>query len=110
MRVAIIHDWLTGMRGGERCLEVFLQLYPDAELFTLIYQPERVTPIIRERRVTSSFLNRLLQVQRYYRYLLPIFPQAANDLGRKLAARHEQQAFDLVISISHCAAKNVPIP
>lgn len=109
-RVAIIHDWLTGMRGGERCLEVFLSLFPDAEVFTLVYQPSAVTPLIRERNVTASFLNLIPGIAKFYRYLLPFYPQAARNIGKKLAQSHQRKPFDMVISISHCAAKNVPVP
>jgi hypothetical protein len=45
-RVALVHDWLTGMRGGERCLEVFAELLPDADLYTLVHLPGRVSPVI----------------------------------------------------------------
>jgi len=45
MRVAIVHDWLTGMRGGEKCLEVFCELFPDADLYTLIHTNGSVTKI-----------------------------------------------------------------
>ena len=47
MKIALVHDWLTGMRGGEKCLEVFCELYPSADLYTLFYIPERVSPLIR---------------------------------------------------------------
>ena len=59
MNVALVHDWLTGMRGGERCLEVFCELFPDADLFTLLHVPGSVAPIIEERRVVTSFIDRL---------------------------------------------------
>ena len=40
MRVAIVHDWLTGMRGGEKCLEVFCEIFPEADIFTLLPRPK----------------------------------------------------------------------
>ena len=110
VRVALIHDWLLGMRGGERCLEVLCSMFPDAEIYTLFYDPKGVSACINERRVKASPLSRLPGVSRYYRGLLPLYPLAAKALGRSLAQRHAEQPYDLVISISHCAAKNVPIP
>jgi len=55
MRVALIHDWLTGMRGGEKCLEVFCELFPDADLYTLVYDPERASPDACEALLDRSF-------------------------------------------------------
>lgn len=110
LKVAIIHDWLLGVRGGERCLEMFLELFPNADIYTAFCNPEQLTPVINERTIHCSFLNRFPMSREYHRYLLPLYPQAAADLGRKLKAEHEKQAYDLVISISHCLAKNVPVP
>jgi hypothetical protein len=59
MKVALIHDWLTGMRGGEKCLEVFCELYPEADLYTLVYAPDSVSDTIRRMNVRSSWVNRL---------------------------------------------------
>jgi len=50
MKVALVHDWLTAMRGGEKCLEIFCRLFPDADLFTLFHSPGRVSPLIENRR------------------------------------------------------------
>ncbi len=98
-KVALVHDWLTGMRGGEKVLEAALELFPEAELYTLIYRPEAVSELINSRRVHASWLNSLPGVGRYYRYLLPLMPWAIEsfDLGD----------CDLVISFNHCAAKGV---
>ena len=52
-KIAIVHDWLNGMRGGEKVLEELLALYPAADVFTLFYEPERVSPLIRSRQVTA---------------------------------------------------------
>ena len=103
MRVALVHDWLTGMRGGERCLEVFCELYPDADLYTLVHVPGTVSPTIERRRVTTSFVQRLPGVARHYRRYLPLFPGAVGlfDLS----------GYDLVLSSSHCVAKGArPAP
>lgn len=95
-RVVLVHDWLTGMRGGEKCLESLCSRWPDAPLFTLLRKPGRLTPIIENRQIHTSFLQRFPEVSRYYRYLLPLMPFAAN---------WRLPACDLVVSLSHCAAK-----
>ena len=98
MKVAFVHDWLNGMRGGEKVLEALLDLWPDADIHTLFYEPEKISPKIRERRVHVSALQKLPLARTHYRHLLPLFPLAirAFDLRR----------YDLVISVSHCVAKS----
>jgi glycosyltransferase involved in cell wall biosynthesis len=99
MRVALVHDWLTGMRGGEKCLEVFCELFPSADLYTLVYAPEKVSLTVRRMETKTSFINRLPWARRGYRYYLPLFPAAIErfTLGR----------YDLVLSSSHCVAKGI---
>jgi len=99
MRVALVHDWLTGMRGGEKCLEAFCELFPEADLYTLLYFPDRVSPVIRSMHIRPSWLNRLPLIGRYYRYGLPLFPGVIDRLTLT--------DYDLVISSSHCVAKGV---
>ena len=102
MKVALVHDWLTGMRGGERCLEVFCELFPEADLYTLLHVPGSVSPVIEARRVVTSFIQRLPRAERRYRHYLPLFPAAvrAFDLA----------GYDLVLSSSHAVAKSVRVP
>lgn len=102
MRVAIVHDWLTGMRGGERCLEAFLDLYPSADIFTLVHVPGSTSARIDSRVRGVSFLNKIPGIAKIYRGLLPLFPVAARSL--------KIEGYDLVISLSHAAAKNVRLP
>jgi glycosyltransferase involved in cell wall biosynthesis len=99
MKVALVHDWLTGMRGGEKCLEVFCELFPDADLFTLVYDPGRVSHAIRRMNVKTSWIDRLPGARRYFRYLLPLFPQAIESF--------ELADYDLILSSNHCVAKGV---
>lgn len=99
IRVALVHDWLTGMRGGEKCLEAFCELFPRADLYTLISLPEKVSPTIRSANIHCSWLNGLPKVQNYYRYCLPLFPNAIE--------RFNLENYDLVLSSSHCVAKGV---
>jgi len=101
MRVAIVHDWLTGMRGGERCLEVFCELFPEADLFTLLHNRGKVAPRIENMRIQTSFIQHLPLAARHYRYYLPLFPVAIE--------RFDLRRYDLVLSSSHCVAKGVRI-
>jgi glycosyltransferase involved in cell wall biosynthesis len=103
MRVALVHDWLTGMRGGERCLEVFCELYPEADLYTLLHVPGSVSPTIERRRIVTSFVQHLPDARRRYRSYLPLFPAAIG--------RFDFRGYDLVLSSSHCVAKGArPAP
>jgi glycosyltransferase involved in cell wall biosynthesis len=98
-RVAVIHDWLTGMRGGEAVLEGILDLVPDAELFTLFHFKGSASAKIESRTIHTSSLQRMAQKVSDYRTLLPLYPRAirAFDLS----------GFDTIISSSHCVAKGV---
>ena len=98
-RVAVVHDWLTGMRGGEQVLEAILELYPGAELFTLFHFPGSASPAIEARTIHTSSLQRLASNASDYRTLLPLFPRAIREF--------DLSDFDLVISSSHCVAKGV---
>src|SRR6266571_2970071 len=102
MKVALVHDWLTGMRGGERCLEAFCELFPDADLFTLLHLPGSVAPVIERRRLITSFIQRLPQAARAYRRYLPLFPAAVG--------RFDLRGYDLILSSSHAVAKGVRVP
>jgi len=102
MRVALIHDWLNGMRGAEKVLEALCELYPDAVIFTLFYEPEKISKAISRHEVRASALNRFPIVRRNYRSILPLFPAVVE--------RFDLSQFDLVISSSHCAAKGVKPP
>jgi glycosyltransferase involved in cell wall biosynthesis len=102
VRVALVHDWLTGMRGGERCLEVFAELFPDADLFTLVHVPGSVSTAIERRRIRTSFIQHLPRAATSYRSYLPLFPLAVEQFDLK--------EYDLIISASHCVAKGVRVP
>jgi len=101
-RVALVHDWLTGMRGGEKVLEAIGALYPDASLFTLVHVPGSVSPGIERLAPRASFLSSLPGAGRIYRHLLPLFPFAVEQF--------DLDGFDLIVSTSHCAAKSVVKP
>src|SRR5216684_5131907 len=98
-KVAVIHDWLTGMRGGEHVLEAILDLVPGAELFTLFHFPGSVSPAIESHTIHTSALQPLATRVSNYRTLLPLFPRAVKQW--------DLRGFDLVISSSHAVAKGV---
>ena len=102
VKVAIVHDWLTGMRGGERCLEAFLALYPEADLHTLIHVAGTTTATIDSRVKETSFLQKFPKVRNYYRHLLPLYPAAIS--------KFDFSEYDFVVSLSHAAAKNIRVP
>lgn len=101
-RLTLVHDWLTGMRGGEKCLEVLCRRWPRARLLTLLHRPGSVSPAIERLNPQTSFLQQFPQVDRYYRYLLPLMPAAVETL--------RVPRCDLVVSLSHCVAKAVRPP
>ncbi|HEX2120244.1 MAG TPA: glycosyltransferase [Thermoanaerobaculia bacterium] len=98
-RVAVIHDWLTGMRGGEAVLEGILDALPGAEIFTLFHFPGSVSRAIESRTIHTSELQRLAARVSDYRHLLPLFPKAVR--------KWDLSAYDFVVSSSHCVAKGV---
>ena len=101
-RVALVHDWLTGMRGGEKVLDAICELYPDAPLYTLVRVPGSVSPRIEARRIRTSFVQSLPNPARFYRHYLPLYPVAVELFNF--------ENYDLVISSSHCAVKSVRVP
>ena len=100
--MALVHDWLTGYRGGERVLSHLAQRYPGADLFTLIHERGSVPPPIEARTIHTSVLDRVPGRARHYRKLLPLFPWAIE--------RFDVSGYDLVISTSHAVAKSVRVP
>ncbi len=102
LRVALVHDWLNGMRGGEKVLEALCEIFPQATIFTLFLERDRLSPALAARHIVESPLARLPGARRCYRHLLPLMPWAVERL-----ATHP---FDLVISTSHCVAKSINPP
>ncbi len=102
LRVALSHDWLTGMRGGERVLELLCAGFPAAPIFTLIHNPSAISDAINRHPVTASRLQPVPGIMKYYRYFLPFFPAAIERMSAPNA--------DLLISTSHCVAKGLIPP
>jgi glycosyltransferase involved in cell wall biosynthesis len=97
--VALVHDWLVGTRGGERVLDALCELFPGADIFTLIHQPGSVPARIESHAIHTSFLQRVPGIWEHYRYWLPLMPRAAESF--------DLTGYELVISSSHCVAKGV---
>jgi glycosyltransferase involved in cell wall biosynthesis len=102
MRVAIIHYWLVGMRGGEKVLEALLDMFPQAEIFTHVYVPDKVSNKIRARKVHTTSISRLPMASRFYQKYLPLMPRALEEI--------DLSGFDLVISSEAGPAKGVITP
>lgn len=99
MKVAIVHYWLTGMRGGEKVLEALCRLYPDADIYTHVYVPEKISPTITRHAVRTTFINKLPFAGRWYQRYLPLMPLALEQL--------DLRGYDLVISSESGPAKGV---
>ena len=98
-RVAIVHYWRVSMRGGERVVERLLHLFPDADIYTNVYDPRRMSATINRAPVRAGFVNRLPFANRFYQYYLPLMPMALEGL--------DLTAYDLVISSESGPAKGV---
>jgi glycosyltransferase involved in cell wall biosynthesis len=101
-RIAIVHEWFTSMRGGEKCVEALCEVFPQATLFALLHVPGSVSPVIERMPPHTSFIQHLPFADRYYRHYLPLFPLAVS--------RFDLHDFDCVISSNHCVAKGVRTP
>ena len=102
MRVAIIHYWLVGMRGGEKVLEALLRMFPDAEIFTHVYLPDKVSPLIRSHKVHTTSIATLPLAPKLYQKYVGRMPRALEEI--------DLTGFDLVISSEAGPAKGVITP
>jgi glycosyltransferase involved in cell wall biosynthesis len=109
-RVAIFHDWLLTWRGGEKCLLQILMRYPDAEIYTLFLDEEIRRSYLPKSRIRTGLLGKLPFVANYYRLLLLLFPLDVLYLSYALKKGHEKNPYTLIVSISHCAVKNIKPP
>lgn len=102
-KVALVHDWLTGQRGGEKVLEVLAEIFPKAPIYTLFHLKGSQHPDLEKRVIRTSFLQRMPFLEKKYRSYLPLFPMAIELF--------DLQEYDLVVSTSHCVAKGaIPAP
>jgi glycosyltransferase involved in cell wall biosynthesis len=102
LKVALVHDWLTGMRGGEKVLLELMRLLPGADLYTLLWNRGSVAPEIEARVRGTTFLQNLPRAASAYRYYLPLFPAAIRSL--------DLRGYDVILSSSHAVAKSVRVP
>ncbi|WP_439575019.1 glycosyltransferase [Phreatobacter sp.] len=102
MKVAIIHYWFVGMRGGEKVIESLCRIYPQADIFTHVYVPEAVSATIGSHRIQTTFVSRLPRAQRYYQRYLPLMPLALEQL--------DLRGYDLIISSESGPAKGIIPP
>jgi len=99
MKIALIHDWLNGMRGGEKVLEHISDVFPDAPIFSLHGEKEKLSDKLRKKEIHFSFIQKLPLKNKYYRYYFPFFPFAIESF--------DFSKYDLAISTSHCVAKGI---
>ena len=100
MKVAIIHDWLITYAGAERALEQIIEIYPDCDLFSIIdYLPSNQRRFIKNKKVETSFIQKLPFAKKHYRKYLSLMPLAIEQF--------DLSKYDLIISSSHAVAKGV---
>jgi glycosyltransferase involved in cell wall biosynthesis len=97
VKVALVHDWLTGMRGGEKILEVFCELFPDATIFSTIHNKGMMSPAIERMEIKTSFIQYLPLKATKYRNYLPLMPAAIDAL--------DFSEYDFILSTSVAVAK-----
>jgi glycosyltransferase involved in cell wall biosynthesis len=102
MKVAIVHYWLVGMRGGEKVIESLCRLFPDADLFTHVYDPAIISPTIKAHRIRTSFISRLPFAARNYKSYLFLMPLALEQL--------DLRGYDIIISSESGPAKGIIPP
>jgi glycosyltransferase involved in cell wall biosynthesis len=102
MKVAIIHYWLVGMRGGEKVIEALCEMYPQADIFTHVYVPEMVSDRINRHKIIPTFINSLPRASKMYKNYLPLMPLALEQL--------DLRGYDLVISSESGPAKGIIAP
>lgn len=100
IKVAILHDWLVGFRGGERMLEALCEMYPEADIYTLLHKKGSVPHSIEKHPIFCSFLDKVPGIYDHYRKFLPLFPAAVDSMQL-------QKEYDLVLSSSHCVIKGL---
>lgn len=101
-KVAIVHDWLTGMRGGEKVLDAFCEIFPRADLFTLVHWKGSVSPRIEGMKIHTSSLQKVPGLRKHYRHSLPLMPWTIRQF--------DLSGYDFILSSSHCVAKGVRVP
>jgi glycosyltransferase involved in cell wall biosynthesis len=100
LRIAIVHDWLVTYAGAEKVLEQMLNVFPDADLFSIVdFIPQDQRSFIHNKKVQTSFIQKIPGAKKRYRNLLPLMPLAIEQF--------DLSKYDLVLSSSHAVAKGV---
>ncbi|WFS03320.1 glycosyltransferase [Rhizobium tumorigenes] len=99
MRIAIVHYWLVGMRGGEKVLETLCRMYPTADIFTHVYDPKLISGTIKLHKIQTTFINRLPFAKTMYKKYLPLMPMALEQI--------DLSGYDLIISSESGPAKGI---
>jgi glycosyltransferase involved in cell wall biosynthesis len=99
LRVALIHHWLVGMRGGEKVLQAFCEIFPNADIFTLVLEPAAISETIKRHRISTSWIQKLPRASQYYSHYLPLFPFAIEQF--------DLSGYDIVISSDAVVSKGV---
>ena len=103
MKVAIVHYWLVTMRGGEKVLEELCKMYPQADIYTNVYNPDKISDEIKKHKIYTTRVNRFPMAKRFYQKYMPFMPNALMDL--------DLTSYDLIISSESGPAKGVcPAP
>lgn len=103
MKVAIVHYWLVNMRGGEKMLEALLDIFPEADIYTHVYAPEKISDKIKQHHIYTTYINSLPFARKLYQKYMPLMPNALKELNL--------QNYDLIISSEAGPAKGVvPAP
>jgi glycosyltransferase involved in cell wall biosynthesis len=102
MKVALVHYWLVGMRGGERVLEELCKMFPEADIFTHVVDPDRISDRLKRHRIQTTFISRLPFARRHYNRYLPLMPLALESL--------DLSGYDLIISSESGPAKGIIPP
>lgn len=99
LRVALVHHWLVGMRGGEKVLEAFCRIFPNADIYTLVSEPSAISETIKQHRIITSWIQKLPRANQYYPHYLPLFPVAIEQF--------DLSGYDLVVSSDAVVSKGV---
>ncbi len=102
MKVAIVHDYLVQRGGAERVVEVLHEMYPEAPIYTSVYNPATTWPSFRAMDVRTSFMQKITRSNKISRALLPLYPAAFASL--------DLRGYDLVLSSTTAFAKGVRVP
>lgn len=99
MRVALVHDWIVNIGGAEKVLKVISEIFPESDIFTLVYSKDTIKKLGLSNKIYASFINKLSKAKSNYSYYLPLMPIAIEQF--------DLSNYDLIISSSHCVAKGV---